>query len=153
MTDTSVTPPAGPAGPAGPAATRGSLAATIARTVFYLHAALLAAQPFLAGALLDAMSPAPQVMHRMVAMTIVSVALIQIFAALAAVKGRSRWARGAYTGSIALCLIELVQFSLGHLSIGLAVHIPLGIFSLGFGVYLVWRYARPTNPHRAPQPR
>lgn len=133
MTDTSATLP----GPAGRV-----LSAVIARWVILIHAALLAAQPFLAGALLDAMSPTPQIMHRMVAMTIVSVGFVQIFAARAAWKGRAGWAKSVYTGSIMLWLLELVQFSLGHLSIGLAVHIPLGILSLGIGLYLAWRFAR-----------
>ena len=120
--------------------------AGVARSIFLLHAALLAAQPILAGALLDAMSPMPQQMHRFVAMTLVAVGFVQIFIARAAWKGRAAWAKTAYTGSVALWLIELVQFSLGHLSLGMSVHLPLGIVALGLGVYLAWRFGSRANP-------
>lgn len=125
----------------------GSVAALITRWVLILHAALLAAQPFLAGAMLDAMSPDPQTMHRMVAMTVVTVGLVQIVMAIVVWKGRAAWPRDLLNLSLILWVLELGQFSLGHLSLGMAVHIPLGILVLAIGVFLVFRYAR-----RAPAP-
>ena len=115
---------------------------TLTRWVLVLHAALLAAQPFLAGAMLDAMSPEPQTMHRMVAMTVVTVGLAQVLLTLAAWKGRSAWPQRAFLGSLVLWIAELVQFTLGHLSLAMSVHVPLGIASLAGGVYLAVRYGR-----------
>lgn len=133
-------------GTAGPAAAEtaptNSAVAVIARWILILHAALLAAQPFLAGAMLDAMSPNPQTMHRMVAMTVVAVAIVQVFVMLAAWKGKAGWPRDAFNLSLLLLGLELVQFTLGHLSLGMALHIPLGIATLACGVYLAVKYAR-----------
>ncbi len=125
----------------------GTAAAAITRWVLILHAALLAAQPFLAGAMLDAMSPDPQTMHRMVAMTVVTVSIVQIVMALIVWKGQAAWPRDLLNWSLILCLLELGQFSLGHLSIGMSVHIPLGITVLAIGLFLAFRYAR-----RSPAP-
>ncbi|KUF06439.1 hypothetical protein [Leucobacter sp. G161] len=125
----------------------GTAAAAITRWVLILHAALLAAQPFLAGAMLDAMSPDPQTMHRMVAMTVVTVSIVQIVMALIVWKGQAAWPRDLVNWSLILCLLELGQFSLGHLSIGMSVHIPLGITVLAIGLFLAFRYAR-----RSPAP-
>lgn len=124
----------------------GGAVAALTRWTLILHAALLAAQPFLAGAMLDAMSPSPQTMHRMVAMTVVAVAIVQVLLTLAAWKGRARWPRDAFNLSLLLLGLELVQFTLGHLSLGMALHIPLGIASLAVGVYLAVRFARRPIP-------
>lgn len=123
---------------------RGVVAATITRWVLIVHAALLAAQPFLAGAMLDAMSPDPQTMHRMVAMTVVTVGLIQIVMALIVWKGAAGWSRDLLNMSLILWVLELGQFSLGHLSVAMSVHIPLGIAILALGLFLAFRYARRT---------
>lgn len=123
----------------------GAVAATITRWVLILHAALLAAQPFLAGAMLDAMSPDPQTMHRMVAMTVVTVGLIQIVMALIVWKGKAGWPRDLLNWTLILFVLELGQFSLGHLSVAMSVHIPLGITVLAIGLFLAFRYA-----HRSP---
>ncbi|MFF8818476.1 MULTISPECIES: hypothetical protein [Leucobacter] len=120
----------------------GRAVAAVARWTLILHAALLAAQPFLAGAMLDAMSPSPQTMHRIVAMTVVAIAIVQVFVTLAAWKGRAGWPRDAFHLSLMLLGLELVQFTLGHLSLGMALHIPLGIASLAAGVYIAVRFAR-----------
>ncbi|MCS3427501.1 hypothetical protein [Leucobacter aridicollis] len=124
----------------------GGAVAALTRWTLILHAALLAAQPFLAGAMLDAMSPNPQTMHRMVAMTVVAVAIVQVLLTLAAWKGRAGWPRDAFNLSLLLLGLELVQFTLGHLSLGMALHIPLGIASLAAGVYLAVRFARRPAP-------
>lgn len=129
------------------ATNRGTVAAAITRWVLIVHAALLAAQPFLAGAMLDAMSPDPQTMHRMVAMTVVTVGLIQIGMALVVWKGAAGWSRELVGWSLVLWALELGQFTLGHLSVGMSVHIPLGIAVLALGLFLAFRYAR-----RAPVP-
>lgn len=120
----------------------GAVTAVIARWTLIVHVALLAAQPFLAGAMLDAMSADAQLWHRNVAMSLVTVGLVQVFATLAAWKGAAAWPRDAFWASLAMWVIELVQFSLGHLSISMAVHVPLGIALLGIALYLAFTYAR-----------
>lgn len=112
------------------------------RSVLIVHAALLAAQPFLAGAMLDAMSAMPQTMHNMVAMTIVAVGLVQIGLTWWAWKGKASWPREALVGSLMLWGLELGQFTLGHLTMAMAMHIPLGITVLALGVYLAVKFTR-----------
>lgn len=129
------------------APSREGMLSRLTRWVFIAHAALLAAQPFLAGAMLDAMSPEPQNMHRMVAMGIVAVALVQLLLALVLWKGKAGWPKAAFTGSAGLCALELVQFTIGHLSLAMSMHIPLGIATLALGIYLAVRYGlRPLTP-------
>lgn len=123
---------------------RGTAAAT--RWTLILHLALLAAQPFLAGAMLDAMSPGAQTMHRDVAMALVVVGFLQSILTLVAWKGAAAWPRDAFWASLSMWIIELVQFTLGHLSMSMAVHIPLGIALFGLGGYLVFAYARRSTP-------
>ncbi|MFC5338821.1 hypothetical protein [Leucobacter denitrificans] len=119
-----------------------TVVAAVTRWFLIVHAALLIAQPILAGAMLDAMSPAPQQMHRMVAMTLTGVGLVQILMTWWAWKGKSQWPKAAFTGSIALSALELGQFTLGHLSLGMSVHLPLGVLVLVIGVYLAFKHAR-----------
>lgn len=114
----------------------------ITRWILIVHAALLAAQPILAGAMLDAMSPEPQTMHRMIAMTILSLSIVQVCVVFAAWRGKSAWPKAAFTGSAVLLALEIAQFTLGHLSLGMSVHIPLGILVLVIGVFLAFKYAR-----------
>lgn len=118
------------------------------RWVLVLHTALLAAQPFLAGAMLDAMSPEPQTMHRMVAMTLVAVSIVQVVLTLVLWKGRAAWPKEVFQWSAVLLVLELIQFTLGHLSLAMAMHIPLGIASLAFGVFIAVRFGR-RNPAAA----
>lgn len=120
---------------------RSPVASAIARWILIVHVALLAAQPILAGAMLDAMSPEPQTMHRMVAMTVLGLGFVQIFVMLWVWKGAAGWPRVAFTGSIVLWALEVAQFTLGHLSLGMSVHIPLGILVLGIGLYLAFKFA------------
>lgn len=124
------------------AGTGGRVADAIARWTLIVHVALLAAQPFLAGAMLDAMSATAQTLHRDVAMSLVTVGLVQVVITLITWRGRAGWSRDAFWASLAMWIIELVQFTLGHLSLSMAVHIPLGIALLGLGLYLVFTYAR-----------
>lgn len=137
MSSTDTTPTA--------AAHRGRAIAAIARWTLIVHVGLLAAQPFLAGAMLDAMSPNAQTLHRDVAMALVSVGLVQLVVVFVARK-RAAWPIDAVWASLAMWIIELVQFSLGHLSLSMAVHVPLGIALLGMGIYLALTHARRTQP-------
>lgn len=142
MASTDPLTPEAPAAPAAPAAPGGRVTAAIARWTLIVHVGLLAAQPFLAGAMLDAMSATAQTLHRDVAMALVSVGLVQVIITLIAWRGAAGWPRDAFWASLAMWIIELVQFALGHLSLSMAVHIPLGIALLGLGLYLVYTYAR-----------
>lgn len=122
--------------------TREPLIAVLTRWTLIVHAALLAAQPFLAGAMLDAMSPTPQLAHKYVAMALVAVAIVQVLLTLATWKGRAGWPKAAFTTSAALAVAELAQFTLGHMNLSMAMHIPLGILVLALGVYIAVRYGR-----------
>ena len=152
MTDTDAAGTAAGA-PATPSPAREPLLAPITRWTIIVHAALLAAQPFLAGAMLDAMSPTPQLAHKYIAMTLVAVSAVQVLLALAAWKGKASWPKAVFTVSTALFVAELGQFTLGHMNLSMAMHIPLGILVLALGVYLAVRYGRKpqANPRANPQ--
>ena len=115
---------------------------TVTRAVLVVHAALLAAQPFLAGAMLDAMSATPQTMHNYVAMTVVALGIVQIGLTWWAWKGKAAWPREAFFGSLVLWVLELGQFTLGHLTVAMSIHIPLGITVLAIGVYMAVKFTR-----------
>lgn len=120
----------------------GRITAALTRWTLIVHAALIAAQPFLAGAMLDAMSANAQLWHRNTAMAIVTVGLVQLVLTLVAWRGKAHWPADAFWVSLAMWILELLQYTLGHQFISMSLHIPLGAALLVVSVFLALRYAR-----------
>ena len=83
----------------------GPLVAMLARGVLIVHAALLVAQPFIAGTMLDGRSAGAQAWHVNVGMALPTLGFVQIIVTLFAWRV-SQWPQGAFTGSIALWLLN-----------------------------------------------
>ncbi len=115
------------------------LLGALARWVLIVHAALLVAQPFIAGTMLDGRSADAQAWHLNIGMALPAIGFVQIIVTLLAWR-LARWPQGAFTGSIAVWVLELAQFFIGYLGMPLAMHIPLGLFVVAAGVGMAYAY-------------
>ncbi len=115
------------------------LLGAIARWVLIVHAALLVVQPFIAGTMLDGRSADAQAWHLNIGMALPTIGFVQILVTLFAWR-LTRWPQGAFTGSIALWILELAQFYTGYLGLPLAMHIPLGLLLVVVGVGMAYTY-------------
>lgn len=126
----------------------------IARCVLIVHAALLVAQPFIAGTMLDGRSADAQAWHLNIGMALPTIGFVQIIVTLLAWR-LARWPQGAFTGSIAVWVLELAQFFIGYLGMPLAMHIPLGLLLVVTGVGITYAYGYRTARNAtavAPEP-
>ena len=117
------------------------LVAMFARSILIVHAALLVAQPFIAGAMLDGRSADAQAWHLNIGMTLPIIGFVQIIGTLLAWR-ISRWPQGAFMGSIGVWMLELAQFFIGYQGMPLAMHIPLGVLLVIAGVGMAYYYGR-----------
>lgn len=115
------------------------LLGAIARWALIVHAALLVAQPFIAGTMLDGRSADAQTWHLNIGMALPTIGFVQIVVTLLAWR-LARWPQGAFTGSIAVWVLELAQFFIGYLGMPLAMHIPLGLLLVVAGVGMAYIY-------------
>lgn len=115
------------------------LLGAIARWILIVHAALLVAQPFIAGTMLDGRSADAQAWHLNIGMALPTIGFAQIVVTLLAWR-LARWPQGAFTGSIAVWVLELAQFFIGYLGMPLAMHIPLGLLLVVVGVGMAYTY-------------
>lgn len=115
--------------------------AMLARWLLFVHAALLVAQPFIAGTMLDGRSPDAQAWHLNIGMTLPTIGFVQVLVTLLAWRV-SGWPLGAFTSSIAVWLLELAQFFIGYLGMPLAMHVPLGVLLVAAGVGMAYYYGR-----------
>lgn len=125
------------------------LISEIARWTLLVHAALLAAQPFIAGTMLDGRSSDAQAWHLNIGMTLPTIGFVQIIVTLLAWR-LARWPQGAFTGSIAVWVLELAQFFIGYLGMPLAMHIPLGLLLVVAGIGMTYAYGYRTARDAAP---
>lgn len=126
----------------------------LARWVLIVHAALLVAQPFIAGTMLDGRSADAQAWHLNIGMALPAIGFVQIIVTLLAWR-LARWPQGAFTGSIAVWVLELAQFFIGYLGMPLAMHIPLGLLLVVAGVGMAYYYGyrdAPAQPGGSAQP-
>ncbi len=121
--------------PSGPQ----QLLRAIVRWVLIVHAALLVVQPFIAGTMLDGRSAGAQAWHLNIGMALPAIGFLQIVVTLLAWR-LARGPQGAFTGSIAVWLLELAQFFIGYLGLPLAMHIPLGLLVVVAGVGMAYYY-------------
>lgn len=121
------------------------LLGTLARWVLIMHAALLVAQPFIAGTMLDGRSADAQAWHLNIGMALPTIGFVQIIVTLLAWR-LARWPQGAFTGSIAVWVLELAQFFIGYLGMPLAMHIPLGLLLVVVGVGMAYYYGYRVAP-------
>lgn len=125
--------------------------AYVARWVIIVHAALIVAQPFIAGVMLDGASAVAQAWHLNLGMFLVTFGFVQVAATALAWKF-SGWPQNAFTGSIAIWVLEIAQFFIGYLGMPLAMHIPLGIGLVLAALLMVYLYARRSPlPEPAPE--
>lgn len=115
------------------------------RWILIVHAALLVAQPFIAGSLLDGMSPVAQAWHLNIGMFLASFGFVQVIATALAWKVAG-WPQNAFAGSIAIWVLEVAQFFIGYLGMSLAMHIPLGVVLVIGGLLMAYLYARRSLP-------
>lgn len=126
------------------------LLSTITRWVLIVHAALIIAQPFVAGAMLDGSSPAAHAWHLNIGMFLTTFGFVQVVITAIAWKWAG-WPQNAFSGSIAIWFLEIAQFFIGYLGMPLAMHIPLGILLVIASLVMVYLYARRT-PLPDPEP-
>ncbi len=117
----------------------------LARWVLIVHAALLVAQPFIAGTMLDGRSADAQAWHLNIGMALPTIGFVQIIVTLLAWR-LAHWPQGAFTGSIAVWVLELAQFFIGYLGMPLAMHIPLGLLLVVAGVGMAYYYGYRAAP-------
>jgi hypothetical protein len=119
------------------------------RVVAVLHALSFIVQPILAGLFLSGQDTAVD-MHAANATVVVVLCLVMTVLAVLAWR-RSLVPRAAFTVSIALFVVEIVQMGAGYGHV-MWVHIPLGVLMMGGVAQLMPLIMRPYKPAAAAGP-